>query len=205
MANIFSENILWSIGSIIILFGILAAHRLASYRDKKNRADNAADKFRNTIYTNLKGIYPKTASYLPIEEKDRITQKSINPINSAGDEFNHCILSSSRGSFIKALEDYCESARNTYWDKDMVFERFRESMATPDELSPGEKFSKRVEHLLSFATKKKLGVSNENLDQHIKNFRLHMANYRNPFNFRRFIWHLAKRWVFSCAKDFESV
>lgn len=47
MSNIFSENIPWSIGLIVVLFGIIAAHRLVSYRDKKNAFNKAADIFRS--------------------------------------------------------------------------------------------------------------------------------------------------------------
>lgn len=42
MDNIFSENILWSIGTIIVLFGIIAAHRLGTFRDRKNAFTSAS-------------------------------------------------------------------------------------------------------------------------------------------------------------------
>jgi hypothetical protein len=37
MANIFLENTSLSIGAIVSLFGIIAAHRLITHRERKNR------------------------------------------------------------------------------------------------------------------------------------------------------------------------
>lgn len=45
MNNIFSQNIIWSVGIIIILFGFIASHRLSGNRRKKERFTKVCDKF----------------------------------------------------------------------------------------------------------------------------------------------------------------
>lgn len=63
MANIFADNPTWSIGIIVGLFGVIAAHRLVSYRNKKDFFNKAAKEFSDTFYKELKGVYPIPASW----------------------------------------------------------------------------------------------------------------------------------------------
>lgn len=46
MVNIFSDNPIFAIGTLLGLFGILASHHLLIYRENKKRADDAADELR---------------------------------------------------------------------------------------------------------------------------------------------------------------
>ncbi|MBU2591519.1 MAG: hypothetical protein ABIJ24_01790 [Nitrospinota bacterium] len=111
----------------------------------------ASSVFRDTVYNKLEGIYPTTESYLSTAEKDQITQASINPINTAGAKFRHDLPSLCHRSFNKALNQYCETARKIYWDKDVAFKMFKKSMAKPGELGPGDQLRAAVKKLLSFA------------------------------------------------------
>jgi len=63
MSTIFSENPTWAIGIVVILFGIIAAHRLSSYRDRKNTFNKAAKEFSDTFHQELKEVYPITANW----------------------------------------------------------------------------------------------------------------------------------------------
>ncbi|MBF8277582.1 MAG: hypothetical protein HW390_2655, partial [Candidatus Brocadiaceae bacterium] len=56
-SNIFSNNPTWAIGSVIIMFGIFANHRLQTYRDKKTIFNKVAKEFTDTFCRELKEIY----------------------------------------------------------------------------------------------------------------------------------------------------
>lgn len=49
MGNIFSDNPVFAVGTILGLFGILASHRLILYRDRKKSRDDAASEVRNLL------------------------------------------------------------------------------------------------------------------------------------------------------------
>lgn len=140
--------------------GIIGAISLAIFvawlnarNNRKNRLVNAAEKFRNIIHKSLKGIYPSTESYLTTEEKDRITQSSINQINSAGSEFSHYLGFISKYRFRKALKKYCETTRKINWDEDMARKRFPNTKFKNNCIT-GKQFRKSVSHLLTFANEK---------------------------------------------------
>jgi len=148
MSNIFNSNIIWSISIIASLFAIIAGHRLTTYRDRKNRFNNAAAKFRGIIQSSLEGVYPNTESHLSIEEKDTITQNSINPINSAGSEFSHYIFIFRKSKFNKALSNYCDTARKINWDECMSRKRFPNTNFP--ETDQERKFKDAVNSLIEF-------------------------------------------------------
>jgi len=58
MGNIFANNPPWSIGIIIVLFGIIAAHRLVSHRNKIEIFNKAAKEISDTFHRELKEVYP---------------------------------------------------------------------------------------------------------------------------------------------------
>ncbi len=115
MGNIFSENIPWAIGLIVILFGIIAAHRLVSYRDRKNIFNNAAKEFTETFHRELKEVYSH-----PVKWPDNINNyldSRINNLKEATGKFRHHLPCWSRYFFDKAWSRfYCCTGREV--DKD---------------------------------------------------------------------------------------
>lgn len=147
LINFFFHIPTWYFTILTALFGAFSG--LCIYAGKRYFA--ASEEFQAIVRAKLEGIYPNTAAFLSIEDKDLRTQSSINPINSAGAKFSDYLPFLCVSPFNRALNTYCETARKTYWDQDVAFERFRESMAKPGELSPGEKFRAAVDELLKFA------------------------------------------------------
>ena len=134
----------WIIGVLLPSIGALIVFAGRNYF-------RASEEFRNTVFAKLEGIYPSTAAYISVDEKNIRTQASINPINSAGAKFRHYLPCFCIRSFDKALANYCETARHTNWDQDGNFEMFRKSLAKPGQHSPGETFRHAVTKLLKFA------------------------------------------------------
>lgn len=134
----------WIIGVLIPSTGALIIYAGRNYF-------KASEEFRNIVFAKLEGIYPSTAAYISVEEKNIRTQTSINPINSAGAKLRYYLPCFWIRCFDRALVNYCETARQTNWEHDGNFEMFRKSLAKPGELSPGEKFRYSVKNLLKFA------------------------------------------------------
>lgn len=152
MNNIFSENITWSIGIIVILFGIIAVHRLILYREKRNKFLEEAAKFRSKVLAALEGIYPVTQPWWD-ESLFPKFQQSVPIIETAVAEFRYFIKEKFKlDAAIKEYRDYCQ--RRTY-------ERGRPHMTYPNsptmpqpKADPIEEFKNIVDHLLSFTVKR---------------------------------------------------
>ena len=149
MSNIFAENITWSIGIVIVLFGIFAAHRLVLYREKMNKRIEASEKFRNIILSVLEGLYP-TTHYWDKKEYPRFFQ-SITKVESAAIEFRPYVVRKS--SFDVAIKKYCDYCKNIKWNQVVGWAMYP-SMRKPGEIGPKEEFKQLVETVLSFANKK---------------------------------------------------
>jgi hypothetical protein len=145
MHNIFSENIPWALGIVVVLFGIVAAHRLFLYRQKKNKMVKASEKFRNEILTELEGLYP-TTHYWDKNVYPRLAQ-SITKIESAAIKFRPYAVRKSE--FDSAIKKYCEYCKSLTWEKVTGWDMYP-SMRTPGEIGPKEKFKQIVEIILSF-------------------------------------------------------
>jgi hypothetical protein len=147
--NIFSENITWSVGIIVILLGIIAAHRLVLYREKRNKCFDEGAKFRGKILSELEGIYPIPGTW-QIQDYFRFRQ-SIPKVESAAAEFGHFISRKSElEAAVKGYREYCwkvsfegVSAWHTY-----------KSSSNLDPISPEDRFKQIIEHLFSFTVKK---------------------------------------------------
>ena len=137
------------IAALVAILGAFQVQRFISFR-------TAAEKFRKVVHESLVGIYPSTAFYIGAAEKNRITQTSINHINSAGSEFSHYISIFRKSRFTKTLAKYCETARQIDWQSDAAFNMYKKTMSQvrPSEISPGEEFRRVVKHLLTFANEK---------------------------------------------------
>lgn len=149
MTNIFAENITWSIGIVISLFVIIAAHRLVLFRQKRNKIVEASEKFRNKILAELVGLYPVT-QYWDKETYPRFIQ-SVPKIESAAAEFRYFIKS--KVSFDAAVKKYCEYCKHITWDEVAAYSMYP-SMRKPGEIGPRERFEEIVDNLLSFAKEK---------------------------------------------------
>jgi hypothetical protein len=105
MHNIFSDNILWSIGAIITLFGIIAVHRLVLYRDKRNDFNKAAKEFYDIINNELKDIYPKPVNWP--DNVDKYFKEKFPTLQSAVDKFAGHLPGKEKANFLKAWQFYC--------------------------------------------------------------------------------------------------
>jgi len=146
MNNIFSDHPTWTIGIVILLFGIIATHRLLIYRDKKNIFNAAAIIFRNKVLAELEGIYP-IPSVWQSQDYFRFRQ-SINKVETAAAEFRHLVKRKAEFDVaIKEYRKYCEKV--TFDGVSAWF--FYTSMRSPDDIGPVETFKNIVEHLFSFS------------------------------------------------------
>jgi hypothetical protein len=110
----------------------------------------ASEEFRSFVIEKLEGIYPNTAAYLSLDEKDRITQDSINPINTAGTKFKYYLPFFLLCSFSHALNHYCETAQKTNWEEQIAHQSYP-STKTPESISPKDKFIEAVKGMLKYA------------------------------------------------------
>ena len=152
MINIFSDNITWSIGTIIGLFGIIAGHRLLLYRDRKNNFSATSATFRNKILIALEGIYPITRSWWDESLFPKFPQ-SVSKIETAGAEFRHFVKR--KTAFDAAIKDYRDYCQRRTYERGAPRMTYPNSPAPPNPATdPIEEFKNIVEHLLSFAEKK---------------------------------------------------
>lgn len=63
MSNIFYENQTWSFGIAVVLFGIIAGHRLVTRRDRIASFNRAATEFSDCFHHELREIYPIPANW----------------------------------------------------------------------------------------------------------------------------------------------
>lgn len=110
MDNIFANNPTWAIGIILVLFGIIAAHRLVSYRDRKNIFNSAAKEFVDTIHMELKEIYPSPANWP--EDIDYYLRYRFDNLSEAVGKFRRHLPIIKRKSFDEAwFRFYCSTGR----------------------------------------------------------------------------------------------
>ena len=110
MDNIFARNITWSIGIIVGLFGIIAAHRLFSHRDRKNIFNNAAKEFADTFHSELKEIYPTPANWP--DNIDHYLRARFDNLSEAVGKFKRQLPRRKRKSFDEAwFRFYCCTGR----------------------------------------------------------------------------------------------
>jgi len=150
--NIFSENITWSIGIIVLLFGSIAAHRLTLYREKRNKFSEEAAKFRSRVLATLEGIYP-VAHPRWDESLFPKFQRSVPIIETAVAEFRYFIKHKAElDAAIKKYRDYCQRRAYERGAPHMTYPNSR-TMPQP-KADPIEEFRNIVDHLLSFTIKR---------------------------------------------------
>ena len=149
MKNMFSENITWAIGIIVILFGIIAAHRLVLHREKINKFSAEAAKFRSKVLAELEGIYPIPSVWQPQDYSH--FRQSINKVETAAAEFRYLVKRKTEFDVaMKEYREYCEKATFEGVSAWFTYTSWR----SPDDIGPMETFKNIVEHLFSFADEK---------------------------------------------------
>jgi hypothetical protein len=147
--NIFSENITWAIGIIVILFGIIATHRLVLHREKRNKFSAEAANFRSKVLAELHGIYPIPSVWLPQDYSH--FRQSINKVETTAAEFRHFVKR--KAEFDVAMKEYREYCEKVTFEGVSAWFTYT-SWRSPDDIGPVETFKNIVEHLLSFADEK---------------------------------------------------
>ena len=110
----------------------------------RNRFNIASDKFRNTILTELKGIYPVNGFWKP-EIYPKI-QGTIPAIKKAALEFRPTMPFYRKSRFDKAVTEYCDQCQHIKWDTAVMDAVFSDDIKQPQK----EQFVNCVNHLLSF-------------------------------------------------------
>lgn len=115
MGNIFSENILWSLGTIVVFFGIIAVYRLVSSRDKKNSFVVASDELINAFapaIARLDAAILHVGSHDP-PEISKFFRDNFEAHAAAIRKFGGNITPKRRRSaYEKAWKDYCDLEPN---------------------------------------------------------------------------------------------
>ena len=150
MDNIFSENIPWAIGLVVVLFGIIAAHRLVSYRDKKNTFNNAAKEFSDTFHRELKDIFPHPFNWPPGANGIDIFLRAKFPVlQSAIAKFRHSLPWYKRLFFNRAWFHYrCSTGR------EIDTQCYHHYMSFDNNPNYKENFKHNVDNLLKYAKQK---------------------------------------------------
>lgn len=130
MENIFSNNPVFAIGTIIGLFGILAGHRLLIYREEKKRFDDSASEFRKVFNKAFVDVHDANIIYTTFTGDDeRIKSQRVMYLN-----FRPHLRGVCRTQFDEAWRQYYDNYRYQWSFDD----------STRDELT------KDIEHLLEF-------------------------------------------------------
>ena len=148
----FSATDIWLLTICGALIMALVGYRLTLNVQRYNAFNAAATTFRNTVLTNLVGLYPVT-SYWTESNYPRF-HASIPNIESAAVEFRRYLTS--KTSFNAAVKEYAEFCRTIKYGEQERWEMYTTtrkqlSDTTPE---PRKEFERIVEHLLSFANKK---------------------------------------------------
>jgi len=150
MENIFFNNLTWSIGIIIGLFGIIAAHRLVSYRDKKNIFNAAAKEFSEAFIRvrDLLEIKPPTDPAVGNEWQKtyRLLKSFYNDHRAAVRKFEDSLPLKERTSFRECWNTYC------CYDKQNNIGTFSDYQSEPmeEELQKRHLATSRIEALLKY-------------------------------------------------------
>lgn len=111
MTNIFSENIPWSVGIIIVLFGIIATHRLVSFRDKKRVLDSAHSELVAAFTPTLARLDSaiRHIGDLDVPDVNNFIKESFEAHSAAVEKCSRIITSKrNRKALEKAWNEYCK-------------------------------------------------------------------------------------------------
>ena len=115
-----------------------------------SRAEQAADRFREKVLAELKGLYP-----VPKHWEDSAFMRfseTVPRIESAAAEFRHFLSSNERKSFDTAIRNYCDHCSSINWESCATFGIIPEKRKPQDE-GPKEIFRQNVNALLAFTRK----------------------------------------------------
>lgn len=135
----------WAIGLAVVLFLGLAAHRLVLSRDYRSVKEKAADDFRSTFYTELKGLYPNPIAWP--RQIDSVLIEKLPRLQSAVARFKEFIPSEQHADFDAAWDRYCGFCRTEINDnlcRAAVMYSYHGS-------DPKAAFRKHVDELLEFS------------------------------------------------------
>jgi hypothetical protein len=110
MSNIFSENLTWSIGIIIGLFGIIAAHRLVSFRENRKSMISASSELMSVFAPSIARIDAaiKHVGNLDSPEVNEFLKENFENHSTAIEKFRRRIASKrDRKAFEEAWKEYC--------------------------------------------------------------------------------------------------
>lgn len=138
---------------LFYLIRTLVDYNLARLRSRDDRRaskfNEGAEKFRNQIFVQFKGIYPVTR--LSAEEINTriLNTNSITEIEAAVIEFSYLLSNRRRTKFIKALEQYQETYKTFDWKNQRAYMMFP-SMRKLFETSPKQILFNHIENLLKY-------------------------------------------------------
>lgn len=107
MKNVFSENIVFAIGTILGLFGIFAGHRLLIYRERKKRFDDAAIELRSVFNKVFVDIENGICGF-----GNRMSDSMINDHKIAYLNFRHHLKGEYLKQYDTAWDQYCFDCKN---------------------------------------------------------------------------------------------
>ncbi len=109
----------------------------------------AARHFRQIIYTELKGLYPEPR--IMAGEANAQIRQSIIEIESASAEFRRFVSFYRKSTFDVAVKKYCETAKNTDWNKHTQKDWFPSMKNLPQCKDPKPEFFNCIEELIKYA------------------------------------------------------
>lgn len=156
MNNIFSENIPWSVGLVVVLFGYIAVHRLVLFREKKNRINEASDKFRDIILTEFSKLYPDGILHIPDNQSSeivRIIRDKHHIISAAVYAYRPHVKN--KDGFDKAWNNFTGIDRFRDKDEQPRYNQysFKNVQGTHFYDSPKEMFIENIDQILEFTVK----------------------------------------------------
>jgi hypothetical protein len=126
---------------VFIVLYVFSRHR------RRKKAVTAADVFKRTVLSELKGLYP-VPRHLDKDVFDRF-KTSIPAIQAAAAEFRKYVPGSSKKSFDAALDNYYRHCHEIRWEDCVAF-KILPGERKPEDEGPREIFRQNVNALLSF-------------------------------------------------------
>jgi hypothetical protein len=111
MGNIFSENIPWSVGIVIGLFGIIAVHRLVLFRDKRKAFVSASTELVSSFAPAISRIDAAILHVGTLDAPDvnKFLSDNFETHSAAVRRFGSYITSRRRRkTYEKAWKEYCD-------------------------------------------------------------------------------------------------
>lgn len=124
------------VAALISVLGVLYVFRL-----------KASSRFRQVIFTELKGIYPEPR--ITADQANTQIRQSIKEIESASTEFKRFVTFYRKSSFDRAVQKYCKTAKNTDWNIHATKDWFPSMKHLIQDPKPD--FFKCIEELLKYA------------------------------------------------------